>query len=81
MYKLVTHENVIVNKYVSKLLQFPFGGHSTTMWTEFCHFLTPTPLQSAWTVLYPEHEQKQTFFDANPPQLVHVVIERPLSWK
>ena len=30
--------------------------------------------------LYPEHEQKQTFFDP-PPHLVHVVIECPLSRK
>ena len=28
--------------------------------------------------LYPEHGQKQTFFDPLPPHLVHVVIEWPL---
>ena len=32
----------------------------------FCQFLTP-PL--AWTVLYAEREQKQTFFDPLPPIL------------
>ena len=73
MYELVTHKNIIMNKYISKHLQFPFGGHSTTMWTEFCHCLTPTP--PAWTVLYPERGKKQIFFDPVPPQLVHVVIE------
>ena len=49
-------------------------GHSTTMWTEFCHFLTPLRGQ----FLYPERGQKQTFFDP-PPHLVHVVIECHLS--
>ena len=50
------------------------GGHSTTTWTEFCHFFTPLPLCGQF--LYPECGQKQTFFD--PPHLVHVVIECPL---
>ena len=49
-------------------------GHSTTTWTEFCHYLTPIPLCGQF--LYPECGQKQTFFD--PPHLVHVVIECPL---
>ena len=36
--------------------------HSTTTWTEFCHFLTPPhPLRGQF--LYPERGQKQTFFD------------------
>ena len=39
-------------------------GHSTTTWTEFCHFLTP-PLRGQF--LYPELGQKQTFFDPLPP--------------
>ena len=50
-------------------------GHSTTTWTEFCHFLIP-PLR--WQFLYSEHGQKQTFFDPLPPHVVHVVIEWPL---
>ena len=37
-------------------------GHSTTTWTEFCHFLTPPPLMCG-QFLYPERGQKQTFFD------------------
>ena len=52
-------------------------GHSTTTWTEFCHFLTPLCGQ----FLYPEHGQKQTFFDPLPPHLVHVVIEWPPKQK
>ena len=58
-------------------------GHSTTTWTEFCHFLTPpTP---AWTVFIPDLfytlsvdiNTKQIFFDPLPPHIVHVVIECP----
>ena len=37
-------------------------GLSTTTWTEFCHFLTPSPpLRGQF--LYPERGQKQTFYD------------------
>ena len=46
-------------------------GHSTTTWTEFCHFLRGQ-------FLYPKRRQKQTFFDPLPPHLVHVVIKCPL---
>ena len=35
--------------------------HSTTTWTEFCHFLTPRPLRGQF--LYPERGQEQTLFD------------------
>ena len=56
---------------------FAFRGHSTTMWTECCHFLTPHPLRGQF--LYPERGQKQTFFDTLPPHSVHVVIEWPLN--
>jgi hypothetical protein len=42
-------------------------GHSTTTWTEFCHFLTP-PLRGQF--LYPERGQKQTFFDPLPPLIL-----------
>ena len=33
----------------------------------------PPPLRGQF--LYPEHGQKQTFFDPLPPHLVHVIIE------
>ena len=45
-------------------------GHSSTTWTEFCHFLTPPPLRGQF--LYPKRGQKQTFFDPLP-HLVHVL--------
>ena len=48
--------------------------HSTTTWTEFFNFLTPTPLRGQF--LYPERGQKQTILD--PLHLVQVVIECPL---
>ena len=32
------------------ILTLLLRGHSTTTWTEFCHFLTPPP---AWTVFIP----------------------------
>ena len=44
---------------------FPSRGHSTTTWTEFCHFLTPLPLRRPF--LYPKRGKKQTFFDPLPP--------------
>ena len=40
-------------------------GHSTTTWTQFCCFLTP-PGPPRGQFLYPEHGQKQTFFDPPP---------------
>ena len=58
------------------LLKSTIGGHSTTTWTEFCHFLTPPPCVDSF--LYRECGQKQTFFDPLHPHLVHVVIECPL---
>ena len=39
-------------------------GHSTTTWTEFCHFWPPLPLSGQF--LYPERGQKQPFFDSLP---------------
>ena len=39
-------------------------------------FFDPTPLRGQF--LYPEHGQKQTFFDPLPPHLVYVVTEWPL---
>ena len=63
--------------WVLNRLSLSHRGHSTTMWTEFCHFLTPR--SPAWTILYPG--QKQTIFDPLPPHLVHLVIECPLVSK
>jgi hypothetical protein len=40
-------------------------GHSTTTWTEVCHFLTPAPALRG-QFLYREGRQKQTFFDPSP---------------
>ena len=55
-------------------------GHSTTTWTEFCPFLTPSPPYPPvrGQFLYHERGQKQIFFDSLPHHLVHVVIECPL---
>ena len=44
----------------------PFRGHSTTTWTEFCHFLTPPP-PCVDIFLYHERGHKLTFFDPFPP--------------
>ena len=41
-------------------------GHSATMWTELCHFLPPPSPSRRGQFLYPEREQKQTFFDPLP---------------
>ena len=54
--------------------RFENRGHSTTTWTEFCHF-DPPPLRGLF--LYPERGKKQTFFDPLPPNIVQVVIECP----
>ena len=59
-----------------QLTMLPVRGHSTTTWTEFCHYLNSTTLRGQFS--YPEHGQKQTFFDPFPPHLVHADIERPL---
>ena len=54
-------------------------GHSTTTWTEFCHFLTPrTVLDSFYTLSV---DKNRHFLTPSPPHLVHVVIECPLKWK
>ena len=47
-------------------------GHSTTTWTEFCHFL---PRRGQF--LYLEHGQKQHFW---PPHLVHVGKGQLCRW-
>ena len=53
---------------------FLLGGHSTTTWTEFCHFLPPLPL--AWTVFIPclPERGKKRHFDPLPPHLVHLIF-------
>ena len=48
-------------------------GHSTTTWTEFCHFLTPPPCVHS---LYTLNVDKDRHFLT--PHLVHLVIECPL---
>ena len=40
-------------------------------------FLIPPPLRGQF--LYPEHGQKQIFFDLLPPHLVHIFNEWPLT--
>ena len=53
-------------------------GHSTTTWTEFCHFLTPASLCGQF--LYHVRGQKQTFFDSLPLILsTYIVIEWSLT--
>ena len=43
-------------------------GHSTTTWTEFCHFLPPPP--PAWTVFIPWAWTKADIFVPLPPPLI-----------
>ena len=55
-------------KCLRKMLQLlHLRDHSTTMWTEFCHFLTPI-LRGQY--LYHESGQKQTFLTPFPPPLI-----------
>ena len=56
------------NIYNSGRLSLQIRGHSTTTWTEFCHFLTPPPLRGQF--LYPERGQKQIFFDPISPLIL-----------
>ena len=55
----------ICKQFTPKMWAVPrilIRGLSTTTWTEFCHFLTPSPpLRGQF--LYPERGQKQTFYD------------------
>ena len=65
------------NIYNSGRLSLQIRGHSTTTWTEFCHFLTPPP--PCGQFLYPEHGQKQTFFHPTPtPILSTQLLNDPL---
>ena len=61
---------------------FPLRGHSTTTWTEFCHFLTPPPPPPPYVdSFYSLSVDKSRQFLTQPPSLhlVHVVIEWPLN--
>ena len=50
-------------------------GHSTTTWTNFCHFLTPPPcIDSFYTLSVNRNRQ---FLTPSPPHLVYVVRGRP----
>ena len=56
----------------TKLIEtFSFGGHSTTTWIGFCHFLTPPP-PSFYTLSV---DKNRIFLTPSPPHLVQVVIE------
>ena len=51
--------------FLSFLVEFGLlRGHSTTTWTEFCHFLIPPPMRGEF--LYPKRRQKQTFLTPPP---------------
>ena len=53
-------------------------GHSTTTWTEFCHFLTPPPCVDSFYALS-VNKRKQHFLTPASSNLVHVVIGWPLK--
>ena len=53
------------------------GGHSTITWTEFRHFLTPSPCADSFYTL--SVDKNRHFLTPSPPHLVHVVIEWPLK--
>ena len=45
-------------------------GHSTTTWTEFCHFFTPFPYVDSFYTL--SVDKNGHFLTPSPPHLVHV---------
>ena len=51
-------------------------GHSTTTWTEFCHFLPHPPCVDSFYTL--SVDENRHFLTPSPPHLAHVVIEWPL---
>ena len=53
----------------------PTRGHSTTTWTEFCHFLTPC-VDSFYTLSV----DKNRHFLTPSTHPVHVVVECPLTF-
>ena len=61
--------NWIFVDYTGNKNQVQTRGHSTTMWTEFCHFLTP-PLPCLDSFYTLSVDKNRIFF-------VHVVIEWP----
>ena len=50
------------------------GGHSATTWTEFCYFLTPSPL-SVDRFFTLSVDKNRQFLTPSPLHLVHIVIE------
>ena len=42
---------VMITSLASKCQDFKLRGHSTTTWTEFCHFLTPPPCVDSFYTL------------------------------
>ena len=55
-------------------------GHSTTTWTQFCHFFTSALpcLDNFYTL---SMDKNRHFFTPSPPHLFHIVIEWPLTKK
>ena len=62
--------------FTRNILLILVRGHSTTTWTEFCHFLTPPPCVDSFYTL--SVDKNRHFLTPSPPHLVHVVIECPL---
>ena len=63
--------------FSSNLLYGILRGHSTTTWTEFCHFLMPPPpcMGSFYTLRV---DRNRYFLTPSPPHLAHLIIEWPL---
>ena len=57
----------------------PYKGVFNNYVDRISPFFDPLPPPLRGHFLYPEHGQKQTFFDSLSPHLFHVVIEWPLS--
>ena len=75
-YLLAGKENIEKKRILPNVRQH-VRGHSTTTWTEFCHFLVPPPscVDSFYTLSVDKYRH---FLTPSPPHLVHVVIEWPL---
>ena len=65
--------------YKPKIKYLNIRGHSTTTWTEFCHSLNapPPPFVDSFYIL--SVDKNRHFLTPSPPDLVHVVIECPLT--
>ena len=57
----------------ASVVKGPIRGHSTTTWTEFCHFSTPC-VDSFYTLSV---DKNIHFLTPSPPHLVHIVNEWP----